>query len=273
MCVPVLGQGTWYMGEKATKRKEEVDALRFGIEHGMTLIDTAEMYGDGASEILVGEAIRPFKREDLFLISKVYPWNAGRDHIFESLTGSLNRLGTDYLDCYLLHWRGSKPLAETVKCMEELVQQGKIRCWGVSNFNVDEMEDLLAAGGQNCVTDQVLYHLGSRGVEVDLLPWLREHEMPLMAYSPLAQAGRLKSDILHNRDVRRVAEKHGISPVQVMLAFVLSQENVFAVPKASSVAHVKDNLAAGEVILDEQDLALLNGAYPVPDGPVPLDMV
>ena len=171
--VPALGQGTWYLGEQPAVRARELAALRTGIEHGMTLLDTAEMYGGGRSEELVGEAIRPYDREKLFLVSKVYPHNAGRPEIFRSCENSLRRLGTEYLDLYLLHWRGSVPFAETAECMEELVRKGRIRRWGVSNLDTDDMEELWGVpGGAQCQVDQVLYHLGSRGVEYDLLPWL-----------------------------------------------------------------------------------------------------
>ncbi len=181
--VPAVGQGTWFMGEKPSRRKDEIAALRWGIENGMNLIDTAEMYGDGASEELVGEAIAPYEREKLFLVSKVYPWNAGRAHIFRSCEDSLKRLGTSYLDMYLLHWRGSVPLHETVECMEELVSNGLIRRWGVSNLDYDDMEELYDIhNGDHCQTDQVLYHLGSRGTERKLQPWLKQHDIPLMAY-------------------------------------------------------------------------------------------
>lgn len=270
--IPALGQGTWEMGEDPVKHDQELAALRYGIEHGMTLIDTAEMYGEGRSEQLVGEAIRGYDRSKLYLVSKVYPWNAGREHIFTSCEQSLKRLGTNYLDLYLLHWRGDIPLQETVSCMEELVQQGLIRHWGVSNFDVSDMEELIAAGGSNCVTDQVLYHLGSRGVEYDLVPWLKKHGMLTMSYSPLVRTVELRKRIVTHPAVKKVARDHQITETQVMLAFLIHDPTVFAVPKASTIEHVKMNCAVLDVELSESEYALLSDAFPVPDHKVELDM-
>ena len=271
--VPVLGQGTWYMGEKYQKRDQEIAALRYGIENGMTLIDTAEMYGDGASEKLVGEAIEPFAREDLFLVSKVYPWNAGKKHIFKSCENSLKRLGTDYLDLYLLHWMGSVPLEETVSCMNRLVQEGKIRRWGVSNLDVEDLEYLHSVpGGENCQTDQVLYHLGSRGAEVRLLPYLKEFGMPLMAYCPLAQAGKLQSRLLRSDVLKEIAAAHEATVFQILLAFSILDPDVFSIPKASSIKHVQENIDAEKIVLSEKEIAALNEAFPAPEYVYGLDM-
>lgn len=271
--VPQLGQGTWNMGESAAKYDREVESLRWGIEHGMTLIDTAEMYGDGAAEELVGEAISPYNRSDLFLVSKVYPWNAGRRNIFKSCEDSLKRMGTDHLDLYLLHWRGSVPLAETVECMEELKQQGKILRWGVSNFDTADMKELLGIrNGDQCQVNQVLYHLGSRGVEYDLLPFMNEHGIPMMAYCPLAQAGRLKQKLLNSRVLQEVAEAHGKTVMQILLAFTLLRDDVISIPKASSVAHTSANREAAEIILTQEECDLLDREFPKPDRKVPLDM-
>ncbi len=271
--VPVLGQGTWYMGEKYRKRDDEIAALRYGIENGMTLIDTAEMYGDGASEKLVGEAIEPFSREELFLVSKVYPWNAGKKHIFKSCENSLKRLGTDYLDLYLLHWMGSVPLEETVSCMNTLVQEGKIRRWGVSNLDVEDLEYLMSVpGGENCQTDQVLYHLGSRGAEVRLLPYLKENGMPMMAYCPLAQAGKLQAKLLRSDVLKEIAAAHEASIFQILLAFSILDKNVFSIPKASSAAHVRENIDAEKIVLSEKEIAVLNEAFPAPEYVYGLDM-
>ena len=272
--VPAVGQGTWFMGEKSSKRKDEIASLRWGIENGMTLIDTAEMYGDGASEELVGEAIAPYERGKLFLVSKVYPWNAGRDHIFKSCEDSLKRLGTSYLDLYLLHWRGRIPFRETVSCMEELVKSGLIKRWGVSNLDIDDMEELYdIPNGDHCQTDQVLYHLGSRGTEWYLQPWLKENGIPLMAYCPLAQAGSLRSGMLRNPVLKQIAENHDTDPFGIMLAFVLRNGNVFAVPKAGTVEHVKANRKAAEIILSEDEIMLLEKAFPLPSANSGLDMV
>ena len=270
--IPALGQGTWEMGEDPVKHDQELEALRYGIEHGMTLIDTAEMYGEGKAEQLVGEAIRGYDRSKLYLVSKVYPWNAGREHIFTSCEQSLKRLGTNYLDLYLLHWRGDVPLQETVSCMEELVQQGLIRHWGVSNFDVSDMDELMAAGGRNCVTDQVLYHLGSRGVEYDLMPWLKKHGMLTMSYSPLVRTVELRKRIVTHPSVKKVAADHHMTETQVMLAFLIHDPTVFAVPKASTIEHVKMNCAVLDVELGESEYAMLSDAFPVPDHKVELDM-
>ena len=270
--IPALGQGTWEMGEDPVKHDQELEALRYGIEHGMILIDTAEMYGEGKSEQLVGEAIRGYDRSKLYLVSKVYPWNAGREHIFTSCEQSLKRLGTNYLDLYLLHWRGDVPLQETVSCMEELVQQGLIRHWGVSNFDVSDMDELMAAGGRNCVTDQVLYHLGSRGVEYDLMPWLKKHGMLTMSYSPLVRTVELRKRIVTHPSVKKVAADHHMTETQVMLAFLIHDPTVFAVPKASTIEHVKMNCAVLDVELGESEYAMLSDAFPVPDHKVELDM-
>lgn len=270
--IPALGQGTWEMGEDPSKHEQELGALRYGIEHGMTLIDTAEMYGEGKSEQLVGEAVRGYDRSKLYLVSKVYPWNAGREHIFKSCEQSLKRLGTDYLDLYLLHWRGNVPLAETVSCMEELVQQGLIRHWGVSNFDVSDMEDLMAAGGEDCVTDQVLYHLGSRGVEYDLVPWLKKHNMLTMSYSPLVRTVELRKRIVTHPAVMKVAADHQITETQVMLAFLIHDPTVFAVPKASTIEHVQQNRDVLDMELSDEEYASLSAAFPVPDHKVELDM-
>jgi diketogulonate reductase-like aldo/keto reductase len=233
--VPALGQGTWLMAEKPAQRAAEVAALRAGIELGLTLIDTAEMYADGQAEQLVGEAIRGL-REQVFLVSKAYPTNASRRRLPLACEASLKRLGTDYLDLYLLHWRGNVPLAETVAAMEQLVAAGKIRRWGVSNLDTADMQELVAAGGAACATDQILYNLTRRGPEHDLLPWLVDHSMPVMAYSPVEQ-GRL----LSNPRLQQIAKNLSATPAQVALAWVLRQDHILAIPKAGRVAHVQEN--------------------------------
>ena len=222
--MPKLGMGTWCLGDHQSEKNKEIDALRAGMDAGIQMIDTAEMYGEGRAEELVGEAVKGYKREDLFLVSKVYPHNAGKKKIYQSVERSLKRLGTDYLDLYLLHWRGSVPLSETVECMEDLVRKGRIRNWGVSNFDTDDMEELIQVdSGENCVINQVLYHLGSRGIEYDLLPWLKEHEIPVMAYCPLAQAGSLRRDMTENAVLKKIASQYGITVIQLLIAFVMHQ--------------------------------------------------
>lgn len=272
--VPQLGQGTWYMGELTGRHKNELEALKTGIGLGMTLLDTAEMYGDGAAERTVGEAIRSLPREKLFLVSKVYPHNADRRRIFHSCEDSLRRMKVQTLDLYLLHWRGRVPLEETVSCMEELIRQGKIKRWGVSNFDTADMEDLWRTpGGQNCAVNQVLYHLGSRGIEFSLLPWMRAHKIPMMAYCPLAQGGRLRKGLLEHPAVREISEKYDITSEQVLLSFVLSHPDIIAIPKAGKPAHVQQNAAAVLYPLDQGDLAKLDAAFPSPDRKMHLDIV
>lgn len=269
-----IGQGTWYLGEDSRTFSRECSALKAGIEAGMTLLDTAEMYGDGAAEELLGQAVRGYDRESLYLVSKVYPFNAGRRNIFRSCEDSLRRLGTEYLDLYLLHWRGSVPLAETVDCMEELKARGLIRSWGVSNLDKQDMLELFRTPqGSNCLTDQVLYHLGSRGVEYDLLPWLQQHGLPLMAYCPLAQGGSLRRGLLAHPVLRACAQAHSATPQQILLAFLLSRPGVLPIPRSSSAQHTLANAAAAQIVLTRQELAALDGAFPPPSRPTALDIV
>lgn len=272
--MPKLGQGTWYMGENPRKRADEIESLRLGIELGMTLIDTAEMYGEGLSEELIGEAIKDTKRENLYIVSKVYPYNAGRKNIFNSCRKSMERLGTDYLDMYLLHWRGRVPLSETVACMEELKKEGLIRNWGVSNFDTDDMEELLSVPfGANCRVNQVLYNLGSRGIEYDLLPFMKSNGMATMAYCPMAHDRHTRNSIAEETSVTQISSKYGISPEQLMLAFVLSNERVCAIPKSSNPQHVLQNAAAMDIVLSPEDLDMLAVQFPSPKRKMSLDML
>ncbi len=265
--VPCLGQGTWMIGDRRERRAEEIAALRTGIDLGMTLIDTAEMYGEGASEMLIGEAITGI-RDQLFLVSKAYPQNASRERLARSCEASLKRLGTDRLDLYLLHWRGSVPLAETVEAMEALRRAGKIRHWGVSNLDTDDMTELVAAGGIGCATDQILYNLTRRGPEHNLLPWLSGRGISAMAYSPVEQ-GRLTD----NSKLAAIATEIGATPSQLALAWVLRRSGLIAIPKASTVAHVRENRAAADLILDHATLSKLDVAFPPPRGARPLEML
>ncbi|MFV9669433.1 aldo/keto reductase [Pantoea sp. KXB25] len=271
--LPVIGQGTWYMGETASQRAAEITALQAGIDCGLRLIDTAEMYADGGAEEVVGEALRG-RREQALLVSKVYPWNAGEVDAIDACERSLRRLQTDYLDLYLLHWRGNIPLEETLRAMERLQQQGKIRYWGVSNFDNEDMAELWdEPGGNQCATNQVLYHLASRGIESDLLPACQQRGMPVMAYCPLAQAGRLRESLFSDPCLTQIAQQKGISAAQLLLAWVVRQQGVIAIPKASSVAHVQDNAAALGVILTDEELASIDRVWPAPQHRVPLDIV
>lgn len=268
-----IGQGTWYLGEDPAAFGQERKALQAGIEQGVTLIDTAEMYGDGAAEELVGSAIHPYDRESLYLVSKVYPFNADRKHIFNSCRNSLRRMRTDYLDLYLLHWRGGVPFAETVECMQELQRQGLIRSWGVSNLDTGDMKELLAVpGGADCAANQVLYHLGSRGIEYDLLPMMQQKEIPVMAYCPLAQAGRLRRGLFAHDTVQDIVFSHNASPAQVLLAFLLTKPGVMPIPRTGSAAHAVENADAAALHLTEEELAALDAAFPPPDRKMPLDM-
>jgi diketogulonate reductase-like aldo/keto reductase len=256
------------MGDDPARRREELAALRLGIELGMTLIDTAEMYGDGRAEALVGEAIAG-QRDKVFLVSKVLPTNASRKGVARSCAASLKRLKTDRLDLYLLHWSGSHPLGETVRGFEDLLAAGKVRSWGVSNLDLDEMKKLVALpGGKACATNQVLYNLSRRGIEFDLLPWSRKAGIPIMAYSPVEQ-GR----ILGNRTLNEVARRLDATPAQVALAWVLRQKGVVAIPKAGTAGHVRENRAALDLRLGVKDLAALDREFPPPRRPVPLEMI
>jgi diketogulonate reductase-like aldo/keto reductase len=266
--VPVIGQGTWHMGEVASQRRAEVAALRLGIELGLSLIDTAEMYGEGGAELVVGEAIAGL-RDSVFLVSKLYPHNASRQGVAAACADSLKRLRTDCIDLYLLHWRGQYPLAETVEAFERLREQGKIKRWGVSNFDLDDLQELAELGVEGCATNQVLYNPETRGIEFDLLPWQQRQGMPLMAYCPLGQGGQL----LRAPALRQVAERHAVTPAQVALAWLLRQPGVIAIPKAVEPAHVRLNAEAGSLQLSAEDLAAIDAAYPPPTGKRNLQMV
>ncbi|AOB30916.1 hypothetical protein AKI39_09775 [Bordetella sp. H567] len=266
--VPALGQGTWSMGESSARAQVEIRSLQAGIDAGLTLIDTAEMYANGGAEEIVGRAIQG-RRDRIFLVSKVLPGNASRHGVARACEASLRRLGVDRIDLYLLHWRGPHPLADTVAAFEELVSQGKIARWGVSNLDGEEMKELTALpGGERAQTDQVLYNLGRRGIEFDLLPWCRSRGMPVMAYSPIEQ-GRL----LHDPTLKRVGERHGISAAAAALAWVLREPGVIAIPKTASREHLKQNLACLGVTLTDQDLAELDQAFPPPGRKRPLEMI
>jgi aldehyde reductase len=265
---PALGMGTWMIGENRSSRAEEIAALQHGIDLGMTLIDTAEMYGEGASEQRVGEAIRG-RRERVFLVSKVYPQHASRKEMPAACERSLKRLGVDCLDLYLLHWRGSVPLAETVETFDRLRSQGKIRHWGVSNLDTDDMQTLCAlSGGERVAVNQVLYNLSRRGIEWDLLPWCEERKIPVMAYSPIEQAR-----LLRHPDLRLLAEKRGVTPAQLALAWLLRRDQIISIPKASSRAHVEENFAALEYRFDAETLAEFDRLFPPPDSATPLEML
>jgi diketogulonate reductase-like aldo/keto reductase len=266
--VPVLGQGTWFMGEDRRQFYQEADALRLGLDLGMSLIDTAEMYGNGGAEEVVAEAIE-HRRDEVFLVSKVLPSNASRRGTRLACERSLKRLKCETIDLYLLHWRGGYALEETVAGFEDLIKAGKIRHWGVSNFDTDDMEELQAVdGGKAVSTNQVLYNLSRRGVEFELLPWCQAHKMPIMAYSPI-EPGRM----LNHPALVRIAKECGATPAAVALAFVLSRDGVIAIPKSSTSKHIRENRRAVDVKLTADQLDALDQAFRPPTGKRPLEML
>ena len=265
--VPAIGQGTWRMGEVANRRAEEAEALRTGVDLGLTVVDTAEMYGDGATESFLGEALAGL-RDQIILVSKAYPQNAGRGRLERACEASLNRLQTDRLDLYLLHWRGSVPLTETIEGMEALKRAGKIRAWGVSNLDLADMDELSAAGGANCATDQILYNVTRRGPEYDLLPALAERGVPVMAYSPVEQ-GRLP----RGGALQAVADRHGVTAYQVALAWAVRSGNVLAIPKAADASHVRQNRLALDLLLTDEDVVDIDGSFSPPKHASRLEML
>ncbi|OCP38763.1 aldo/keto reductase [Ensifer sp. LC163] len=266
--VPVLGQGTWRMGDERSRAADEVKSLQAGLDLGMTLIDTAEMYGNGASERIVGEAVRG-RRDDAFIVSKVLPSNASRIGTEAACERSLKHLGMDHIDLYLLHWRGGYPLAETVAAFEALKKAGKIGAWGVSNFDVDDMEELLAVpGGRHVAANQVLYNLSRRGIEYDLLRWCQERGVAIMAYSPLDE-GRL----LRNPDLVHIAKAHQATPAQIALAFLKTRPGVISIPKTGSATRARENRDAMDIHLTPENLTALDNAFPPPKRKRSLEMI
>ncbi|WP_366555448.1 aldo/keto reductase [Aquibaculum sediminis] len=266
--VPKLGLGTWGMGERSQERAREVRALQAGLDRGLTLVDTAEMYGSGGAEEVVGEAITG-RRDSVFLVTKVLPHNASREGTRRACEASLRRMGTDRLDLYLLHWRGSWPLEETLEAFAALQAEGKIRAWGVSNLDMEDCQELDALpGSEGLATNQLLYNLSRRGIEADLLPWCQARGVPVMAYSPIEQ-GRL----LRQRPLKRIAQRHEATAAQIALAWLLRQEGVLPIPKASDLGHLEENIAALSEELTQEDLEELDQGFPPPDGPQPLDIL
>jgi diketogulonate reductase-like aldo/keto reductase len=266
--VPVFGLGTWMMGESEKKRADEVAALKLGLDLGVRLIDTAEMYGDGEAEEIVGDAIAG-RRDGLFVVSKVLPENSSRKGTIAACERSLKRLRTDRIDLYLLHWRGSTPLQHTLEAFQTLQREGKIRHWGVSNFDTEDMEELVALpGGEQCAANQVLYNLKRRRIEYDLVPFCHARHIPIMAYSPIEQGRLLGISVL-----KMVAERHAVTPAQVALAWLIRQPATIVIPKATDPAHMRDNLAALDLTLTEADLAALDQAFPPPQKKYALEML
>lgn len=268
-----LGIGTWKIGEIPKNRNEEIASIRYALENGIRLIDTAEMYGNGNSEKLIAESIKDFDREKLYLVSKVLPSNAGEKNIFKSCENSLKNLNVDYLDLYLLHWRGSIPFEETIRCMEKLKKDGKIKNWGVSNMDIDDMQELLSIpNGKNCLVNQVLYHLASKGIEYSLKPLTDKNHITTMAYCPIAQGGRLKNQLLFSKSVQELSKKYSISPIQVLLTYMLQKENTISIPKASKLEHMKEIVACRDIHFEKEDILLLDSEYPKPTKKLSLDI-
>jgi diketogulonate reductase-like aldo/keto reductase len=266
--VPALGQGSWFMGEKQAARGEEIATLRLGLDLGITLVDTAEMYGEGKAEELIGEAIAG-RRDEAFLVTKVYPHNATRKGALAACERSLKRLRTDRIDLYLLHWRGSVPFAETMEAFMTLQKAGKIRHYGVSNLDLEDMQELWSVpGGNGVATDQLLYNLTRRGIEWDLLPWLHKRRIPVMAYSPIEQAR-----LVRNPKLADFAKRQGMTPAQAALAWLLAKDDIIAIPKTAHRERLKENAGALELTLSSEQLAKLDKLFPPPKGPRPLEML
>ena len=271
--IPKFGMGAWKLGDDPKNEKEEIDAIKAGLNMGIKLIDTAEMYGNGASERLIGKAIKGYNRKDLYIVSKVCPFNSGKNQIFKSLENSLARLETNYLDLYLIHWRGNVPLAETVECMEKLVQMGKIKNWGVSNFDVEDMEELLKIpNGENCVVNQLMYHLGSRGIEYELKPLLDKYNIKVMAYCPLAHGGETRTRLTENATVKKIAKKYNANELQILIAFLLNK-NVIVIPGSKNKTHIEENYRARNIKISLEDMEILQNEFPAPNHKVELDML
>lgn len=271
--IPVLGQGTWRIGEDPLRRQAEIDALRLGLNLGMNLIDVAEMYGEGGAEEVVGEAIADRPRAEVFIVSKVYPHNATRRGAIEACARSLSRLKSGYIDLYLLHWREDVPLIETLEAFQSLKDRGDIRDYGVSNFDVQDMEEAYRLpGGDEIATNQVLYNLEHRGIEWDLIPWCRERKIPIMAYSPVGHKAAEQEQLFSNSALNAIADRHDSSPAQIALAWLLRQPGLVVIPKATQPQHIRDNRGAHDIELTDQDIQELDEAFPPPNRKVPLAM-
>ena len=270
--VPAIGIGTWHMGEDPSQEQREIQAIRSGLDAGARVVDTAEMYGSGKSETLVGKALAPYQRNDIYLISKVLPHNASKAKLEQHLDASLQRLQTDYLDLYLYHWRGGVPLAETIAELDRMKQIGKIKAWGVSNFDVTDMEELLdLPAGKNAVVNEDLYNIEERGIEYDLLPWQSEHHVPLIAYSPVGgKQNELGTSMLTNQVVKEIADQHNVTPYVLLLAWIIRNDQTIAIPQTNNPEHAAANMQAAELELTSAELARLDQEYPKPDYKVPL---
>ncbi|BEJ53146.1 aldo/keto reductase [Lentilactobacillus buchneri subsp. silagei] len=270
--VPAIGLGTWHMGDSASTRADEIKAIQDGIAAGARVIDTAEMYGNGRSERLVGEAIKDMQRDDLFIIDKVLPSNASASRMEHSLDTSLKLVGTDYFDLYLYHWRGAVPLSETIATLQQLQQKGKIKHWGVSNFDISDMEELMdLPNADQVAANEDLYNLGSRGIEYSLLPWMRQRHIPLIAYTPVA-AGDARGRLTNDPVVKQIADNHSATAWQIILAWAIRDGNTLAIPQSGDPKHAVDNVKAADITLTDNELAQLDVEFPKPTSKQPLDM-
>lgn len=270
--VPAIGLGTWHMGDSASTRADEIKAIQDGIAAGARVIDTAEMYGNGRSERLVGEAIKDMQRDDLFIIDKVLPSNASASRMEHSLDTSLKLVGTGYFDLYLYHWRGAVPLSETIATLQQLQQKGKIKHWGVSNFDISDMEELMdLPNADQVAANEDLYNLGSRGIEYTLLPWMRQRHIPLIAYTPVA-AGDARGRLTNDPVVKQIADNHSATAWQIILAWAIRDGNTLAIPQSGDPKHAVDNVKAADITLTDNELAQLDVEFPKPTSKQPLDM-
>ena len=271
MSIEPIGLGTWKMGDDSNNHQDEIDAIQFAINQGANVIDTAEMYGDGASEELIGEAIQSYDREKLYIISKVHPENASRDRVLTSIDNSLKRLRTDYIDLYLLHWKSQYPLEETISAFEEAKNLGKIKEWGVSNFDTSDMKHLLSLpNGHECVANQVRYNVGDRGIEYDLKPFMRENNIALISYAPIARGDKLGKNLTKSPVLLELSRKYEVDVFQILLAWNIRDGHTLAIPKSSNKLHIENNMGASNIHLTEEDIQKIDSEFPPPTTKEPL---
>ena len=271
MSIEPIGLGTWKMGDDSNNHQDEIDAIQFAINQGANVIDTAEMYGDGASEELIGEAIQSYDREKLYIISKVHPENASRDKVLTSIDNSLKRLRTDYIDLYLLHWKSQYPLEETISAFEEAKNLGKIKEWGVSNFDTSDMKHLLSLpNGHKCVANQVRYNIGDRGIEYDLKPFMRENNIALISYAPIARGDKLGKNLTKSPVLLELSRKYEVDVFQILLAWNIRDGHTLAIPKSSNKLHIENNMGASNIHLTEEDIQKIDSEFPPPTTKEPL---